>query len=48
MDTTNQDIAAAPLPTDKTLRARTNLVIQGWRFALINLRMLNIVRKGHG
>jgi hypothetical protein len=38
-------IAAAPLPTARTLRRRSNLVIQTWRFARINLRMLHIIRK---
>jgi len=48
MDTANQDIANAPLPTEATLRSRNSVVMQAWRFASINLRMLKIVRKGHG
>lgn len=36
----------APLPTQKQLRARTNIVIQAWRFAALNLKMMGMVRKG--
>ncbi len=47
MDTADQQIKAAPLPTEKTVRARTNLAVQAWRFASVNLRMMKMVRKGH-
>jgi hypothetical protein len=47
MDDADRQIAAAPLPTEKTLRSRTNLVVQAWRFTSINLRMMKMVRKGH-
>ncbi len=47
MDNADSSIAQAPLPTNKTIRARTSLVIQAWRFAAINLRMIMIIRKGH-
>ena len=47
MDHTDATIAAAPLPTDKTVRARTSLPVQAWRFVAINLRMVTIIRKGH-
>jgi hypothetical protein len=40
-------IAEAPLPTRSTLRRRRSLVLQTWRFALLNLKMLRMVRKGH-
>ena len=40
-------IAEAPLPTRTTLRRRRSLVMQAWRFALLNLKMLRMVRKGH-
>jgi hypothetical protein len=43
----DERIAAAPLPTRKTLRRRTSLPIQLWRFAWINLRMLRMVHKAH-
>jgi hypothetical protein len=47
MDNADKQIEAAPLPTDNTVRARTNLVVQAWRFASVNLRMMKMVRKGH-
>lgn len=40
-------IAQAPLPTPETLKARNSLVVQGYRFAAINLRMMKMVLKGH-
>jgi len=48
MDTADAAIAAAPLPTAKTVRDRTNLAVQAWRFTAINLRMVKMIRKGHG
>ncbi len=45
MDATNTDIAAAPLPTDKTLRARQRVVLQFGRFIAINFKMFKIIRK---
>jgi len=45
MDVTDADIAAAPLPTDKTLRARQSVIAQFGRFVAINLKMLKIIRK---
>ena len=39
MDHTADDIASAPLPTAKTLRARSNLLVQIERFLVINLKM---------
>jgi len=47
MDNTDTDIESAPLPTDKTLRARKNLVRQFGRFLAINTKMLRIIRKEH-
>lgn len=47
MDHTDAAIAAAPLPTPKTVRSRTSPPVQAWRFVAINLRMLKIIRKGH-
>lgn len=41
-------IASAPLPTAKTLRRRSSLPLQLLRFAVLNLRMLRMVAKGHG
>jgi hypothetical protein len=47
MDSTDNDIAMAPLPTDKTLRARKNLLVQFGRFLAINAKMLKIIRREH-
>ena len=47
MDHTTDDIASAPLPTARTLRARTNLLVQLARFFAINLKMAKIIRKEH-
>jgi hypothetical protein len=47
MDNADVDISKAPLPTPETVRARTNLVVQVWRFAAINVRMMKMIRKGH-
>ena len=47
MENANESIANAPLPTEKTLRFRRNVLIQLWRFAAINLKMVNMIRKGH-
>lgn len=43
----NETIAEAPLPTDKTVRSRTSVPTQVYRFAAINLRMVKIIFKGH-
>ncbi|MEO8814785.1 MAG: hypothetical protein ABI307_06350 [Mycobacterium sp.] len=45
---TAERIAGAPLPTRTTLRMRQNLLIQSWRFARINLKMIRIIFGGHG
>lgn len=37
----------APLPDAKQIKQRTNVVLQSWRFAVLNLKMLGMVRKGH-
>lgn len=47
MDTTTESIAKAPLPTEKTLRRRTNLPYQVYRFVAINVKMIKIIAKGH-
>ena len=47
MDDTDESIARAPLPTPETVRARTNVAVQLWRFTAINLRMIKMIRKGH-
>ncbi len=47
MDNVDASIAHAPMPTPKTIRSRTNLPMQAYRFAAINLRMVKIILKGH-
>lgn len=47
MDSVDDRIAAAPLPTERTLRRRTSMPVQLLRFAMINLRMLRMVRRDH-
>lgn len=37
----------APAPTDRTLRQRTSLPVQGFRFVAVSLRMLTMIRKSH-
>lgn len=41
------DLAFAPLPTQETLRSRRNLPYQLTRFAAFNLRIVQMVVKGH-
>jgi hypothetical protein len=45
---TAEGIADAPLPTRAKLRMRQNLLVQTWRFARINLKMMRIIFSGHG
>ena len=40
-------IDQAPLPSERTLRRRKNLFVQAYRFAVINLRMIRVIVKGH-
>lgn len=47
MDATTDSIAAAPLPTDRTLRMRRNVPFQLLRFAAINLKMIRVILRGH-
>ena len=41
------DMSGVPLPTARTVRARTSLFKQTMRFLALNLRLLRMVRKGH-
>lgn len=43
---TDPQFPTAPLPTDKTMRQRTNVFFQLFRFAALNLRMMSMVLKG--
>lgn len=47
MDSTEQQIAMAPLPTPRTLRRRNNLLVQTVRFVAINGRIMRMVLRGH-
>ena len=37
----------ALLPTERQVRARSNLFIQAARFAVLNVKMIVMVTKGH-
>jgi len=41
------EIAAAPLPTQKTLNSRHNVPYQFIRFIAINLKMIRVIGAGH-
>lgn len=41
------DFPQAALPSERELRARTSMPRQLWRFAVLNLKMIGMVRKGH-
>jgi hypothetical protein len=41
-------IAAAPMPTNRTLRRRQNIPFQFLRFMILNFRMVRMVTRGHG
>jgi hypothetical protein len=47
MDNVNEQIAAAPLPTPRTLRRRNNLAVQAVRFVALNGRIMRMVLRGH-
>lgn len=40
-------IAAAPLPTPQTLRARQSVLFQALRFVILNVRIMRMVFKGN-
>lgn len=44
----SEAIAAAPLPTPKTLRRRNSVFFQLLRFIAINVRMIRVILRGHG
>jgi len=47
MSDIDERIASAPLPTDRTVRMRSSLPVQAWRFVRINLRMVRMIHRGH-
>ncbi len=42
-----QAILDSPLPTQRTLKNRRNLLYQLVRFAAINLKMIRVIRSSH-
>lgn len=46
MTDVEERVAGAPPPTAKTLRRRKSLLMQSWRFAVLNLKMLRMIGKG--
>ena len=47
MENPNEGIARAPLPTQKTLKQRKSLVLQLFRFIVMNFKMIKMIRKAH-
>lgn len=47
METVEERIASAPLPTRGTINRRTNLLMQAIRFVVINLKMIRVIFKSH-
>jgi len=37
----------ARIPSESELRARRNVLVQAWRFAVLNVKMIVMVSKGH-
>jgi hypothetical protein len=37
----------AQLPDAKQTKARTSVLRQGWRFVVLNVKMITMVNKGH-
>ena len=37
----------APIPTEREIRKRSNLLVQVGRFAVLNIKMIVMVTKGH-
>ena len=38
----------APMPTERTVKQRTNLPIQAYRFAAVSLKMTRMILRSHG
>lgn len=43
----NAAIAATPLPSDRELSQRASLLRQGFRFVVLNLKILKLSRQHH-
>lgn len=37
----------APMPTRHTIRMRTNLPVQAWRFAAVSVKMTRMILRSH-
>ncbi|MEZ5279492.1 MAG: hypothetical protein R2770_03390 [Acidimicrobiales bacterium] len=46
-DEYNASIEATALPTDREFDRRRNLVVQAWRFVVLNLKILRLSRQKH-
>lgn len=38
----------APMPTQRTMKMRTNLPVQAYRFGVVSLKMMRMIIKSHG
>ena len=38
----------APMPTERTVRMRTNLPVQAYRFAAVSIKMTRMILRSHG
>jgi hypothetical protein len=38
----------APMPTERTIKQRTNLPLQAYRFAAVSLKMTRMILRSHG
>jgi hypothetical protein len=47
MDTVQHQIDTAPLPDERELRRRRNVVIQFFRFIALNWKMYTLARRHH-
>ena len=45
---TAPDSYQAPMPTASTVRKRTNLPIQAYRFGAVSLKMMRMILRSHG
>lgn len=43
----NEQIMRSPLPSAAEMRHRSSLTRQGWRFAVLNLKILKLTRQHH-
>ncbi len=46
MNHTIDTFESAPVPTPAQIKSRTSLIGQAWKFVVLNLKMMEMVRKG--